>query len=317
MATSLLPGQRRTRFARLSPPPLRLTDDDIAIVRHVARHRFLRSTHIVRLMPERSVKKVIERLGALFHAGYLDRPRSQLEYYATAGSAPLVYALGNRGALLLAERDGLDRAQVDWTWKNRSVGRLYIEHTLLTADVIVAAELVQRQHATVRMIGTDAILANAPEATRRAANPFKLAVRATHAGTVRDLSVVPDAVFGFDLTATRVRKYFFLEADRATMPITRADLAQTSILRKLVTYLAGGGTGNSFGRHFGIGNFRVLMVTTSAERIASMIDTLKELTGGNGSAQFLFADRASFAEAPDLLMVPWTTGKGDRVTLAN
>lgn len=316
MAASLLPGQRRTRFARLAPPPLRLTDDDIAIVRHVARHRFLRSTHIARLLPDRSAKKLVERLGLLYHNGVLDRPRAQLDYYATAGSAPLVYALGSRGALLLAERDGMDRADVDWTWKNRTVGRLFIEHTLLTADVMVAAELVMRQHSTVRMISAEAIIANAPEATGRAASPLKLTVRANHAGAVRDLSVIPDAVFGLDFTAARIRKYFFLEADRATMPITRADLGQTSILRKLVTYLAGGGTGNAFGRHLGIGNFRVLTVTTSAERMASMIATLQGLTGGTGSSQFLFADRASFANTPDLLTLPWTTGKGERVTLA-
>ena len=36
-------------------------------------------------------------------------------------------------------RLNMDRAQVDWTWKNRSVGRQFIEHTLLTADVMVAA----------------------------------------------------------------------------------------------------------------------------------------------------------------------------------
>ena len=67
----------------------------------------------------------------------------------------------------------------------------------------------------------------------------------------------------------RKRKYFFLEADRATMPIMRADFDQTSFARKLITYLAGGGKNNAFGAHFGIGNFRVLTVTTSSERTAT------------------------------------------------
>jgi hypothetical protein len=35
-------------------------------------------------------------------------------------------------------------------------------------------------------------------------------------------------MFGLDLTMERKRKYFFLEADRATMPIIRAGLEQTS-----------------------------------------------------------------------------------------
>jgi hypothetical protein len=296
---------------------MRLTDDDLAIIRHIARHRFLRSTHLARLLPHRSAKKLLERLAALYHHGYVDRPRAQLEYYATAGSAPLVYALGNAGALTLAERDGMDQAQIDWTWKNRSVGRLYIEHTLLTADVMVAAEEIAQRRPDVRLIPAATILGAAPEATRRAANPYKLTARTQHAGKFVDLSVIPDGLFGLDFAVERKRKYFFLEADRATMPIARTDLNQTSIQRKLLAYLAGGGKTNHFGAHFGVGNFRVLMVTTSAERMAGMIDALKELTAGCGSAQFLFTDKATLHGAADLLMLPWTTGKGERVTLAD
>jgi hypothetical protein len=307
---------RRSRFKRAAAEPMRLTDDDLTIIRHIACHRFLRSTHLARLMPHRSPKKLLERLTALYHNGYVDRPRAQLDYYAIAGSAPLVYALGNAGALVLAERDGINPAQVDWTWKNRSVGRLFIEHTLLTADLMVAADQICRQRTDVRLIDPGTMLESAPDTTRGVSNPFKLAARATHAGKTVDLSVIPDAVFGLDFTSERKRKYFFLEADRATMPIARSDLNQTSYTRKLLTYLAGGGKANAFGAHFGLGNFRVLTVTTSAERMASMIAALKELTGGAGSAQFLFVDRTALAACTDLLMLQWTTGKGEKVTLA-
>lgn len=306
---------RRSRFKRADPAPMRLTDDDLAIVRHISNHRFLRSTHLFRLMPNRSKKKLIERLGALYHNGYIDRPRAQLDYYSTAGSAPLVHALGNRGALILAERDGMDRAQVDWTWKNRSVGRLYIEHTLLTADVMVAAECATQLRSDVLLMSTQHILAAAPETTRNAANPFKLKARAHQDGKLIDLAVIPDRVFGLDFTAERKRKYFFLEADRATMPIVRGDLDQTSFARKLVAYLSGGGKTNAFGAHFGVGNFRVLTVTTSRERTATMIAALKQLTRGAGSHQFLFVDRATLHASTDLLSLEWISGKGDVVTL--
>ena len=296
---------------------MRITDDDLAIIRHIAKHRFLRSTHLARLLPHRSYKKLLERLGALYHNGYLDRPRAQLDYYATAGSAPIVYALGNVGALVLAERDGMDPSQVDWTWKNRSVGRLYINHTLLTADLMVTAQQVPRQRAEIRLIDAGTMLAAAPEKTRLASNPFKLTARLNHAGKAVDLSVIPDAVFGLDFTAERKRKYFFVEADRATMPITRSDLNQTSFQRKLLAYLTGGGKANAFGAHFGIGNFRVLTVTTSAERMAGMMTALKDLTGGTGSSQFLFVDRLALSACRNLLSLAWTTGKGEIVTLAD
>lgn len=316
-ATTISPSltTRRSRFKRTNAEPMRLTGDDLAIIRHIARHRFLRSTHLARLMPHRSYKKLLERLSALYHNGYLDRPRAQLDYYATAGSAPIVYALGTAGALVLAERDGMDLRQVDWTWKNRSVGRLFINHTLLTADVMVAAQQVPRRRQDIRLIDVGMLLAAAPEKTRTAANPFKLTARTNHAGKSIDLSVIPDAVFGLDFTTERKRKYFFLEADRATMPIARADLNQTSYLRKLLAYLAGGGKANAFGTHFGIGNFRVLTVTTSTERMTGMIAALKELTGGTGSSQFLFADHLALSACANLLSLAWTTGKGEIVTL--
>ena len=93
---------------------MRVTEDDLVILQCIARHRFLRSTHLARLMPHRSYKKLLERLGSLYHNGFIDRPRAQADYYATAGSAPMVYALGNRGALALAEQGAIERRDALW-----------------------------------------------------------------------------------------------------------------------------------------------------------------------------------------------------------
>src|SRR5437588_7893945 len=129
---------RRPRFRRSSEPPsFRLTDDDVAIVRHLARHRFLRSTHIAALVG-RSLDRTNDRLKGLFHHGYVDRPLAQLDYYPTSGSAPMVYALANRGARLLIERDGIQFANVEWSRKNREAGRPFIEHQLEIVDFQVA-----------------------------------------------------------------------------------------------------------------------------------------------------------------------------------
>ena len=68
------------------------------IVRVVARHRLIRSTHIAALVG-RSLDRTNDRLMRLFHAGYIDRPRAQLDYYPSFGSAPMIYALGNRGCV--------------------------------------------------------------------------------------------------------------------------------------------------------------------------------------------------------------------------
>src|SRR6476659_8238219 len=95
---------RRPRFRRASePPPFRLTRDDVEIVRVVARHRLIRSTHIAALVG-RSLDRTNDRLLRLFHAGYIDRPRAQLDRFPTSGTAPMLYALADRGARLLRQR---------------------------------------------------------------------------------------------------------------------------------------------------------------------------------------------------------------------
>jgi len=311
-------SSRRARFRRDDPPPLRLTADDIAVISHVARHRFLRSTHLIQLLSGRSPKKLLERLGALYHNGYLDRPRAQLDYYATAGSAPIVYAVGNRGAAVLAEFDGLQRSKVDWTDKNRTAGRVFIEHTLLTADLAVAFEAACHLHGNVRLINSSEILAAAPEVTRNTQNPWALPARIHYGNGMHDVHVIPDKVFGLDFSVARKRSYFFVEADRGTMPVKRGGQSkQTSFHQKFLAYLAGAGAVNAHGKRLGIGNFRVLTVTTSEQRIATMIDALKLATKGAGSNQFLFIDHATLRVCPDVLRLEWISGKGGRVRLVD
>src|SRR5882672_1463656 len=131
-------ASRLPRFRRASEAPaFRLTDDDVAIVRHLARHRFLRSTHIAALVG-RSLDRTNDRLCRLFHAGYVDRPRAQLDHYPTAGSAPMVYALADLGAHLLRERHHTQFANVELSRRNREAGRPFIEHQLEIVDFQVA-----------------------------------------------------------------------------------------------------------------------------------------------------------------------------------
>src|SRR5712691_9316577 len=143
---------RRPRFRRASEPPaFRLTDDDVDIVRQVARFRFLRSTHIAALVG-RSVDRTNGRLLRLFHAGYIDRPRAQLDRFPTEGSAPITYALADRGARLLRERDGTRFANPEWSRKNRGAGRPFIEHQIEIVNFQVALQRAVTKHPGVRLI---------------------------------------------------------------------------------------------------------------------------------------------------------------------
>lgn len=124
---------RLPRFKRVSTGhPLQLTPRDQLILRHVGTHRFLNSRQILALVGA-SPQHLLKRLQALFHAGYLDRPRAQLRYFSEEGPQPVVYALGRKGAKVVAKPAGqLSR------YDNRTIKQLYMQHTLLVADVMIA-----------------------------------------------------------------------------------------------------------------------------------------------------------------------------------
>jgi hypothetical protein len=306
-------SERRTRFERARSPAIRLTSDDLAIIRHVARYRFLRSTDIVRLLPDRSPRKLIERLCDLFHAGYLDRPRAQLDYFARSGSAPLIYGLGNKGAGVAIDFNLMPATDSDWTDKNRDVKRPYIEHALLLAGFMVAVEIAVRDRDDIAFIDANSLLAATPPQTQRAKSPWMLSGKHCHGATCHRIAATPDAVFALHFKRSDSRSYFFVEADRGTMPIDRSDLTQSSYRRRLLAYLAAHKSRQPIER-LGMGNLRVLTVTASSERVASMIATVKDITGGKGSSMFLFATADKLASG-DPLSHEWISARNERACL--
>jgi DNA-binding Lrp family transcriptional regulator len=259
----------------------------VEIIRQIARHRLIRSTHVAELVG-RSVDRTNDRLRSLFHAGYIDRPRAQLDYYPMAGSAPMVYALANRGARLLRERDGINFTNLELSRKNREAGRPFIEHQIEIVNFQVALQRASRGRSDVRFVHPDEIVNESPGPTYLSHKPFAVRVRLSDKGVMRDVGVVPDLVFGLDL-ADHSRRNFTVEIDRGTMPIVRADPDQTSFARKMRLYLTVHAA-KLHERQFNWKNFRVLTVTTDQRRVASMIDVLRRMRVPHspGPALFLF-----------------------------
>ena len=72
--------------------------------------------------------------------------------------------------------------------------------------------------------------------------------------------MIPDRVFGLEFTGSDgqpTRAFYFLEADRATMPVKRQTLVQSSFYRKLLAYEATW-TQNIHRARLGFNRFRVL-----------------------------------------------------------
>lgn len=263
------------RFKRTAPTqPIQLTPRDGDIIQIIHRHRFLRSSHITKLLGG-SEQQIIRRLQLLFHHGYLERPRAQLKYFGPGGSQPIAYGLGRKGGAWL-RRQGRIAYGYLWSEKNHDIGRVYLNHTLLVADIMVAVELACRQRG-IRLLYENDL----------SSQPFHWWVRLV--GGMK-LGVMPDRVFAIeytDATSQTRYSYFFLEADRGTMPVIRNGLAQTSFFRKLLAYEATWAN-KVHKRHLGIHNFRVLTVTTIATRVQSLLNACSQLKRGHGL--FLFAD---------------------------
>ncbi len=199
--------------------------------------------------------------------------------------------------------------------KNRRLSRVFLHHTLAVADVMVAFEVACRSREGVSFIPPEEVLAGAPEATRRLRLPFRWQVDVRDGGQNYRLGVEPDRVFGlrFDsATENRREAFFFLEADRGTMPVARKHLGQTSLQRKLLAYRATWRQ-NVSSRRLRIPTFRVLTVTADTGRLARLVAVCRVLRGSGGL--FLFGSKASLLSGEGILGEKWVNGRGKRERL--
>src|ERR1051325_494994 len=291
---------RLPRFQRASDiAPMQLTERDRHIIRQVHRHRFLRSSHIIALT-RGSPQQLLRRLQLLFHHGYLDRPRSQLTYYHEGGSNSIVYGLGNKGAKFLADDTVERRLRFDWTDRNQSVKQFYLQHSLLISQVMVSLETSCSRTEYVRLIREKELAA-----TINLRDPFHWTVD-TQSGR---LGLRPDKVFGLENPKTGDKAFYFLEADRATMPVVRQSFSQSSFQRKLLAYEATWNQ-NVHRSRFNFNRFRVLTVTSSPARVKHLVEACAQLKRGHGL--FLFADADSFSRHADPLSFRWHTAQAGK-----
>jgi hypothetical protein len=289
---------RLPRFRRApAVAPLQLTDRDREIIRLVHRFRFLRSPQITALI-KGSSQQAVRRLQLLYHHGYLERPRSQLDYYHQGGSHHIVYGLGNQGVLLLRQ-EGIAFPKVRSAEKTGSVGRIYLEHALMLSDVMVALELACRKRGNVQLLCNEELPIRdehgRPRETLRWSVSFNNGVK---------LGIMPDRVFALEDPGGN-RTLFFLEADRGTMPVMRSNLFQTSMHRKFLAY-AETWKQDIHPTRFGFQRFRVLTVTTGPERMKSLVQACSKLKYGHGL--FIFTETASFQEG-DIFSLSFQTGR--------
>jgi hypothetical protein len=155
--------QRRSRMKRTrSGKRLELTLRDIAIFNLLRQYRYLRSTYIHAFVGGASVTRFKERLGDLFHEGYLDRPEAQWEF-AGARHQPAVYEIGAGAIRALREVGQFSEERRTFSSGN---GHRQFLHSLMISELLASLDLAVRANPNLRLIGWQEILERAPEAAR-------------------------------------------------------------------------------------------------------------------------------------------------------
>ncbi len=255
-----LPRYVRHRFRK---PIFALQPRDLDIIRIVADHRVISSDDL-QLLIGGSDQGILRRLQKLFHHGYLDRPRSQRHF----GNAPMVYALGQRGADVIARETG-KKPVADWAEKNRQLRTHYLEHALVLSRFQTAL-----RHASAAQ-GTVALERWCPDGFVREA------VVIEHRDRRERIPIAPDAFFILNILngPNPGRVHCFLEADRGTMTVAR-------FVTKLRGYFAYWRSGQAEQR-LRMKNFLVVTVTRSAERAEHLLAGARSVSD-RGLRMFLF-----------------------------
>ena len=268
-----------------------LTPRDLTIFRLLSLYRFLRSTYLYAFVGGASETRFKERLGDLFHEGYLDRPDQQWRY-AEARCQPTVHSVGEgaKRALLDSGRSADDAR----TFLGVSAQRQF-QHAMLICDVLASIELATQTLRSVRFIPWGEISSRAAQ-TRHAAS-FVLAIPNSTS------SIVPDGLFGLEYSSSSGRKsyrFFALEIDRATMPVSRQSSSQTSYAAKLGAYrqiLAG----QVFKSQLGVPNLNVLTLTTNEVHLRTILASLGPPAREN--AAFLFKALPGALSRPNVALL--------------
>jgi len=252
---SILPRHRRVN----DPPRMRLTQRDVQMVLAAYEYRVLRRDQIERLFfPSKNTAN--DRLKRLYQHRFLARRWVPVEYGQGTGQA--LYLLDERGANLVAEQLGIDRAKVRWRAAHNRVGSPFLEHTLMVNDVRIAFKLATEQqgYEIDKWVTEDELKA------------VKDYVRIEmQGGARRTMAVIPDGYFILNLGDRRA--HFFLEVDRATLANRRWGW-------RVQAYLVYARSGK-YCERFGTRSLRVLTVTTGSKRLSNLKRTTERAGGGN------------------------------------
>jgi hypothetical protein len=289
---ALLDGNGRAVIARL-------TERDHRTFQLLAKYRYLPADYIHALTGG-DYKALTHRLSLLSRDPnrYVARPEQQ-RLHDRANNRALIYELDDRGYAALRqtrEAAGSDR-------------RTLFAHQLMICQIAASFEIAAKHDARFGLIDWKSIQTSEkfPPATRELARPASIPL-----GDGREIA--PDWRPFVLLRRLATTSYIFFpgfEADCATEPLRPADYRRSSIQAKFAAYLAIIER-EIYRTHFGAQTFMVPFITTSEERMRSMMTLLSDMAPGEHGRRFIFKHVPAFgsiersAPATDHIVTePW------------
>ena len=279
---------------------------DLLIFRLLARYRYLPSNFLHAFVGGNPIR-FKQRLGELFHEGYLGRPYRQWQAM-NARYRPAVYELDDKARAELMEADIPGRYRV-------GAGGSFA-HELIVCIITASLELAARDISDLNFVTWEELAMTAPASVRLSPTPSTVPVSIRHHDRRHEFNLKPDGrpfALRHASTAGPTRILYFpgIEVDRHTEPLSAFDLERSSILRKVLGYREMVAT-EAYKSRLGFTNMLVPIVTVNPQHMHNMIDLVLQLTNGKGASYLLFKTVPDFVSlektlAPDdrLLREPW------------
>lgn len=273
------------------------TERDREIVAAVSTHRALTSDQLSLLFwgELKANSRCRLRLRLLAEHGYLERAEQPVAL--SEGRRPLVYFLDKRGLALAADVRGVPESAIEWKKEHNDVRWPFLEHLLATNEIRVRIEVAApRAGFTVLEWLDDKTLAS---------TSIRDQFMVVRPGGSLQAAIGPDGYVSLLDPDGTTRHRAFIEADRATVPLGRWQ-------EKVQRYLWYFRSPAFADRYRASKPFRVLTVTTSAERLANMKRVTEE---AGGKTWFWFATYDTLADPADVLHRPswFMAGQGAAV----
>lgn len=278
------------------PHNLTLTERDMKVVLDVYKYRYLSVSQIQRLhFP--SLQTAYRRLRALLELRYL-------ACFSVPGITERVYHLDRGGAALVAERLGVQIAELKWSRQNHAPkDHYFMRHFLKAGDFRIALTLACRS-SDISLLGF--IPEHYGEKSINGA-PVKYIKDfiCDIANPAQRISHTPDAVFA--LTKSQNTALFFLETDRGTEVISDENKGVLKSVKFYLNYLVSGAY-RRYEQDFGCSpfkGFRTLIVTTSEARVENIRQVISDFNFADKAKKFIWLTTERDIESNTIFQPIW------------